>query len=237
MEEMRRRSLLLLSLISFLVALEAAVLTFRIQNVQVFGSASGSVTSDAGCATGHLPPGISGRQLAASDPCYRFEGYRVSKPMAFCVNPDGRRLRTPLIDYVQQALDTWNRDTGLNLPITVQGTCPGAQAKVGSGLNVIAWAPLSDGRVGYTTVKYRHGTAEEAVVTLESSPHQLPESCLEAVLLHEMGHVLGLEHQPDSDSIMKPATDCPADPSPSPRDVAAVQLLYGASPRSVTSQP
>ncbi len=220
-----RRRVVVLSAVAGVVAAGAA-LFFGLVGFPGHGGGGDSASSDAGCASTNLPPGVSARLLEATDPCYRFEGYRVTKLLGFCVDPDGRSLDQPLIDYARNAVATWKTATGLDLPVSVGDPCPGVRLKIGSGVNVIGWGPLAGEEIGYTTVKYREGVAEDAVITFESSPDRLPETCLDAVALHEFGHVLGLQHQTDPDSIMVPATDCPDDPVLSPRDIAAVQLLY-----------
>ena len=49
--------------------------------------------------------------------------------------------------------------------------------------------------------------------------------------LHELGHALGLDHNPDDPfSIMNP-TMTSANPVPDAQDVAAIQSLYGAPAR------
>ncbi len=220
-----RRRVVLASAVVALVAVGASAF-FGLRGFPGRGGGDNSLSTNSGCASTNLPPGVSLRQLEATDPCYRFEGYRITRPLGFCVNPDGRSLGQPLIDYTRRAVDAWKTATGLELPISVDSSCPGIQPKMGNGRNVMGWGPLAGEEIGYTTVKYRAGVAEEAVVTFESSPDRLPETCLDAVALHELGHVLGLQHQTDPDSIMVPATDCPDDPVLSPRDIAAVRLLY-----------
>ncbi len=224
--QVRRRAILLSSMAA--VAVAGAVLFFQLDNIR--GGSGSAQSGDTSCASTNLPPGVSAKALQAEDPCYRFEGHRISKALSFCIDTAGRSLERPLPGYSQKALDTWKLDSGLDLPVNLDGgDCPGLQAKLQGGLNVIAWGPLPGEELGLTKLQYRRGVIDEAVITLETSPARLPESCLETVSLHEFGHVLGLEHQSDPDSIMQPVTDCPDNPVLSPRDIAAVRLLYGPS--------
>jgi hypothetical protein len=57
------------------------------------------------------------------------------------------------------------------------------------------------------------------------------------VLLHELGHSLGLDHNPnDPSSIMNP-TSTSENPVPDAQDIAAIQSLYGAPAQPLSLQP
>jgi predicted Zn-dependent protease len=69
------------------------------------------------------------------------------------------------------------------------------------------------------------GPDQEAGIILDWSWSSFSdEQCLLSVLLHEFGHLLGLDHQEDGTSIMFPATRCR--PELSDADIAAVRFLY-----------
>jgi len=65
--------------------------------------------------------------------------------------------------------------------------------------------------------------------------------CFGQVVLHEMGHALGLDHSSVSTAIMAPTVDfaqCSAGARPlQPDDVAGVQFIYGAATGGVPGQP
>ncbi len=233
---------LLLPLIGGLLLAEAGLLALGIGDLRSSGATSGGATvSEAQCnGSGGSFPQVRGEAPPAGIiACYHFSLYHLSlsSPIQFCVNPDGGPLlRRPLVDYANQAVSMWEQAVGETLPISVSGTCPGVLLHNGDGKDVIGWAELGGSRVGLTNVKYHHGIVAEADISLESGNERLPESCLLAVLLHEMGHAMGLDHQPTGDSIMRPVTDCPSHPSPSASDVAAVRYLYPQTGAGFTAE-
>jgi len=109
-----------------------------------------------------------------------------------------------------------------DLPIAFGGDCPGTGAIHGDGVSAFAWEPLEGSVVGQA--RFGSGEIDEADIVLDSSWTRASGECLLAVALHELGHVLGLDHQNDVDSIMKPVTDCR--PSLSQRDIDAARHLY-----------
>jgi hypothetical protein len=108
--------------------------------------------------------------------------------------------------------------------------CPGPQAF--DGLNDVGWAPLSEGTLGVTWSTT--GGADEADMALSTS---VPwhTGCatvagsfdLQSVLLHENGHVAGLDHASSAASVMYPyyqGASCSLDPL----DEQPLQALYPA---------
>lgn len=155
---------------------------------------------------------------------YAFDSHRVVKRIVFCIDDfNAPRADVHLRDIAVQALDLWQSTTNDQLPIALGDNCSGAGAHHRDGISVIAWEPLAGSVVG--EARFRSASViDEADVVLDSDWTAASSDCLLAVALHELGHVFGLDHQDDPDSIMKPVTDCR--PSLSRRDIDAVRHLY-----------
>ena len=86
-------------------------------------------------------------------------------------------------------------------------------------------------RVGQTDLAWdQYGRVRHAFITLAirtSSGTLLPDTALEGVAIHEVGHAVGLPHSADSVDIMFPSTHFRA---LSNRDRRSVQLLYRLPP-------
>jgi hypothetical protein len=170
----------------------------------------------------------AGSQPEATVVGYRFEDWCIKQPLSLCVDPvGGPAMDRPLVDYVREAMDTWNLVAKVPLPLSISGSCPGAGTAAGDGRNVVGWRTLDPGVDGMASVEAVHGSVDEADVWLDIPPDVWngPPPCLRAILLHELGHVLGLDHQPEQSSIMHPQVTCDQT-VPSGADAAAVRFLY-----------
>lgn len=161
---------------------------------------------------------------------YQFEPYHISRPLAVCVNPDGGPpLERPLVDVVRDALAHWQDAASGRIPLSVSGLCPGTRLDPRDGVSVVAWAQLKGTTVGRAQVRQAWGAVVEADIALGGSwGLASDDSCLLAVVLHEVGHVVGLDHQGNGPSIMAPRTSC--NPVLSAEDIAAVRFLYPPAP-------
>ena len=108
------------------------------------------------------------------------------------------------------------------------------------GINVIAWGALSGNITGITYVS-ASGVTGQTITIIEADMlinYQF-NPALDAVLLHEAGHMLGLRHSNQEGTVMSGPNAAP-DPSTTytsmatlqPDDVAGCQALYGASSTS-----
>jgi hypothetical protein len=57
------------------------------------------------------------------------------------------------------------------------------------------------------------------------------------VLLHELGHALGLDHNADDPSSIMNPTSTSENPVPDAQDIAAIQSLYGAPAQPLSLPP
>ena len=159
-------------------------------------------------------------------------------PVVQSYNPAAEAVGAQSILQATQA--TWSAVPGSAFAMGFGGTtsrcpsivdeCPGAQTF--DGFNDVGWAPLSDGTLGVTWSTT--GGADEADMALSTS---VPwnTGCatvagsfdLQSVLLHENGHVAGLDHASSTASVMYPyyqAAHCSLDAL----DEQAIQALYPA---------
>ena len=147
--------------------------------------------------------------------------------------------QTRFLDLLKEALGQWERVSGIRFELT--GSDRNAPDDVSQrsstqdGLVRIAWNDLGtagsrgsarpdygayDSRLGYPPY-------DDGAVRLNSVAGQISSSAmLVGVLVHELGHLLGLGHSDDPDSVMF------ANPynqmlKPRPDDIRAVQTLYG----------
>jgi hypothetical protein len=159
-------------------------------------------------------------------------------PVVQGYNPAGEAASAQSILEATQA--TWSSVPGSAFAMGFGGTtsrcpsivdeCPGPQAF--DGLNDVGWTPLSEGTLGVTWSTT--GGADEADMALSTS---VPwhTGCatvagsfdLQSVLLHENGHVAGLDHASSAASVMYPyyqGASCSLDPL----DEQPLQALYPA---------
>jgi hypothetical protein len=152
---------------------------------------------------------------------YRFQDWRIEDDLTLCVDPrDGPVADWSLLEMADDAVATL-RAAAPSLPVSISGICRSA----GGGAE-------GDGRIHWEDLDGLWGQARMPAADVALDPEIDPSSweCVRRVLLHELGHVVGLEHQPDdTPSIMNPA-GCGHEFTSI--DVAALHYLYEGRKKS-----
>jgi hypothetical protein len=119
-----------------------------------------------------------------------------------------------------------NGGTTSTCPSLVPG-CPGGQRF--DGQNGVGWAALEDGTLGVTVYNPSIDEADMGINTRypwNLGCQELPTSYdLQTVLLHENGHVVGLDHSNDINAIMYPSYQ-QADCTLGTDDINGIRALY-----------
>lgn len=195
-------------------------------------------------------------ELAAAGPADPASAYRLASyhwpddriPVPYCVNPtgmpagdDGLPLMTAdeFTQEVIAAFDKWRAVPLSRIWAVYVGPCPLHPAGDNDdGVNAIGWGALVGPEVGLTRVRslVANGEAIEADLVLDNFTvrrrfagrmDQYRRSVLPAILAHEAGHFLGLDHTderralmydtlPDDDLVLEPKAD----------DIAGITALY-----------
>src|SRR5258705_348375 len=131
------------------------------------------------------------------------------------------------IDAVGRAVGFW---TAAGVPVAFNLNADSSDAEV-----VVRWKPQFEiERSGQTDLQWdQNGNIQSAVVTLatfDPKGRAMDVDDVRAVAEHEIGHVLGLAHSPDSTDLMFPTAKVR---DLSDRDVRTVLLLYQLTPGSL----
>jgi hypothetical protein len=170
------------------------------------------------------------------------------QPVPYCVNASGTPIgntgapiMTPeaFAAAVQKAFAVWTSVPGVKLRVTYQGFCDSDPTDRRDGVNTIGWYRLRGAAIGMLHPSYPAGAAFqngrarmiEADVIIDAryaqsfdNMSEYIDNVLPGLLIHELGHFIGLEHNNNECSIMFPkengvTTLCEVD-----RD--AVRALY-----------
>ncbi|MDQ6618973.1 MAG: matrixin family metalloprotease [Pseudomonadota bacterium] len=132
---------------------------------------------------------------------------------------------TSAVTLIQQAMNVWSSRCGVQF--SYLGTTP-QQATVQDGASIIGWLPTMS-NAGNTSWYMRAGTMTEADVQLNASANGTAVATY-PMILHELGHAIGLDHSEVAQSVMAGppvsaaysyATTLADD------DIAGCQALYG----------
>lgn len=153
---------------------------------------------------------------------------RISDPVRVFLSSDTVENYQPAFqNAVRAALDRWD---AVDLPVRFEYVDDSSRAEV-----VFRWRRQFDiDRTGQTDLTWdRDGRVLSAVVTIatfDPTNHPMGVEDVRVVALHEIGHLLGLNHSTDSTDIMFGHTMVR---DLSLRDERTAQLLYELSPGSV----
>ena len=140
---------------------------------------------------------------------------------------------------IESALETWNLALGSREIFTLAGQLENAQAPVQDGVSAIyfrdTWEQDRTGEQARTTIFWKGNEIQEADIQINGKDFKFfvgdePESGavdVESLVLHELGHALGLTHKSSSGSVM--AATLPSSSlrrEPSKADVDALRCEY-----------
>lgn len=153
---------------------------------------------------------------------------RATRPVRVYLAPThAANFQPTFLDAVRAAFARWE-DAGV--PVQFDLTADSTNAEV-----VLKWRVQFDiDRTGQTDLVWNEdGHLESGVVTLATF-NQLGQPMgpdeIRVVALHEIGHLVGLDHSPDSSDLMYPVAKVR---DLSARDIQTAQLLYRLSPGSI----
>lgn len=182
-------------------------------------------------------------------PPARWSGGTVS----FCIAPSGRPANVADSDFrsmIAEAAATWSRQEAA-ITVVIGADCPEGQV-FGNFRNEIGWsqeinatdanrAAATIGRWRTSTVTGEKTFAEADLALSVRFAGEIPPQCLRAVILHEMGHSLGLGHSTTPGDLMfasfNPNVLSTCTTTPSAEDKQALQTLYGPSPAQPSPTP
>jgi hypothetical protein len=167
--------------------------------------------------------------LAASgDSMLRRWDDRASSPVHVWFAPtETANFQPTFIDAIRRAFGLWS---AAGVPVAFDLSADSSSAEV-----VFRWKPQFEiERSGQTDLHWdQDGHIQSAVVTLatfDPKGRAMDVDDIRVVAEHEIGHVLGLDHSPDSTDLMFPTAKVR---ELSDRDVRTVLLLYQLSPGSI----
>jgi Matrixin len=153
---------------------------------------------------------------------------RIQSPVRVYVAP-GRvaNFQPGFIDAIRQAFARWE-DAGVPVRFTLDADSAAAEVR-------FQWRIQFEGeRTGETELQWdQDGRLTSGVVTLatfDPKGQPLGEDDMRVVAMHEIGHLIGLDHSPDSTDLMFVTTKVR---DLSARDIQTALLLYQLAPGSL----
>ncbi len=157
----------------------------------------------------------------------RWDG-RMSSPVRVWFAPTfAANFQPAFIDAIRRSFGLWS---AAGVPVAFDLSADSSSAEV-----VFRWKPQFDiERSGQTDLHWdQDGHIQSAVVTLatfDPKGRAMDVDDIRVVAEHEIGHVLGLDHSPDSTDLMFPTAKVR---ELSDRDVRTMLLLYLLTPGSI----
>jgi predicted Zn-dependent protease len=132
--------------------------------------------------------------------------------------------RTDALRGVSSALDAWSRVTPIRFEITADSARADVRVLWRHQLSDPATGTRVNGLTRYTVSTASHITGADVFIALRrANGRALSTGAVEAIALHELGHVIGLGHSRDSSDVMFPTVQVRG---LSRADIAATRPLY-----------